>query len=763
MRFNTKITISILELSVIPLLLSGFIAYSTFREEVKNRTLSEMDTIAQIQKNRLSDIFVNEERLLGLFLSKVSQLEEVKSFIKKPNPKDQAIINSYLLDTKMNIHGVQKIWIADTQGVIIGSSDLSLVGTNVSKEDFFSKGMQQLDVSILRKENEIITQYFVGPLILNGETFGVASLIFSPETLFGLTSDYTGLGKTGETLLVKNEGKGNALFLAPIRFDKNSALTRIIPKENTNVPAIEAVSEKEGTFIGVDYRGVPVFSATRFFKDTRWGIVVKIDQNEAYSSIIKIEKLFIFFTLFAIFLIFFVASSLSRSVTKPIKKLIALTKRVAQGDFSQKVSIDSRDEIGELAQSFNFMMWSVKELRRDVDEKVRVQTTDILAKEKLLEEQKNDLEKQVKTSDELSNDLLKFKLVVDNVSDVIVITDPEGIMIYGNKMIKTITGYDTEEAIGKKAAVLWKLPMPKKVYEEMWKTIKIEKKPYFGQIKNKRKNGVIYDVGILISPVLDASNTILFFVGIERDITREKEIDRAKTEFVSLSSHQLRTPISSINWNTEMLLNGDAGPMNEKQMQFLKEVYSLSKRMIALINAFLDVSRVEVGTFSGEPKSVNVNEAAQDILRELRPMTEKRKQHVVENYDPKIPVIFTDIKIIHAIFQNLISNATKYTKDGGEIGVKTTLSQDGKDIMIEISDNGVGIPEDQKHQIFERFFRTEVAREVDTDGTGLGLYLLKLITDKISGKITFTSELDKGTTFFVTLPIEGLTVKEEKV
>jgi len=758
MRFNTKITTTILEMATIPLVISGFIAYSTMEMEMemKRNTLTRIDTIAQIQKNRLVETLANKEMFLEMFLGKTSLRANTQSFVKKPTPELRANINAILLDTKNSSNGIQQIWIADTNGTIISSTDNSLIGKNVSTEEVFRKGIQKIDVSTLKKENGITSQYLTGPLVLNGEILGVAALAVSPEDIIGVANDYSGLGETGETLLAENDGKGNALFITSVCFDKNAAFTRIVPKEEISVPSVHAIAGEEVIMTdAMDYRGVPVFAATRFIPGPNWGIVVKIDQQEVYTPAKKAAELFLFLTIMAILLICVVAISVSRSITGPIRKLTELAKRITKGDFSQSVVLTSHDEIGDLSHSFNTMIESIKEARHDVDEKVRVQTADILAKEKKLEQ-------SAKTSADLAKDLAKFKLAADNVSEQIVITDPEGVVLYGNKMMEKITGYTVEETLGKKAGILWKHPMSKEYYDEIWRVIKTEKKTFRGQLQNRRKNGVVYEADVSISPVLDSDNNIIFYVSIERDITREKEIDRAKTEFVSLSSHQLRTPLSSINWNTEMLLNGDAGPMNEKQMQFLKEVYSSSQRMIALINAFLDVSRIEIGTFSGDPKPVNINEAAQDILREFHPMLEKRKQHISENYDPKIPTISTDIKTIHAIFQNLLSNAAKYTKEGGEIRVETTLSADGKDVIIEVSDNGIGIPNDQKHQIFERFFRTEVAREIDTDGTGLGLYFLKLITDKVGGTITFNSELNKGTTFFITLPIEGLTSKDEK-
>lgn len=151
-----------------------------------------------------------------------------------------------------------------------------------------------------------------------------------------------------------------------------------------------------------------------------------------------------------------------------------------------------------------------------------------------------------------------FKLAVDNASDHIVITDPEGIILYANKAALKSTGFSQDELIGHKAGTKenWGGLMEKKDYENMWYFIKVYKNTWIGGIKNKRKNGDYYVVYASISPILDKEKNVLYFVSIEHDVTKEKEIDRAKTEFVSLASHQLRTPLSSINWYAEMLLAG---------------------------------------------------------------------------------------------------------------------------------------------------------------------------------------------------------------
>ncbi|MDR3549092.1 MAG: PAS domain S-box protein, partial [Candidatus Pacebacteria bacterium] len=142
----------------------------------------------------------------------------------------------------------------------------------------------------------------------------------------------------------------------------------------------------------------------------------------------------------------------------------------------------------------------------------------------------------------LEKDLEKFKLALDNIADNVIITDPEGIVVYANKAVETVTGYRPEEAVGKKSGALWKAPMPAEYYRHMWDVIKNQKKVFVGEIRNRRKNGMIYTAAISISPVLDKNGDIEFFVSVERDVTKEKEIDRAKSEFMSLASHQLRTP-----------------------------------------------------------------------------------------------------------------------------------------------------------------------------------------------------------------------------
>ncbi len=358
--------------------------------------------------------------------------------------------------------------------------------------------------------------------------------------------------------------------------------------------------------------------------------------------------------------------------------------------------------------------------------------------------------------------LRSFQQAVEAASDHITITDEHGDILYVNPASELSTGWARAEVIGKKAGSkqLWGGVMDQRFYERFWSTIKDTKRPFGGHVRNKRKDGQIYDAFLTAIPILDQDQVIQAYVGVEHDITKERKFDRAKTEFVSLASHQLRTPLSTIGWYVEMLMTEDAGKINDAQRQYLEEVYSANKRMVELINAFLNVSRLELGSFIVEPEPTQIVPIAETVIKEERQNIEQKHITLTTKFSSDIPTFSADPKLIRVIFQNLISNSIKYTPDGGSVGVEIALQPDKKSILIKVSDSGYGIPKDQHEKIFTKLFRADNVKTKDTGGNGLGLYIVKSIVDHSRGKIWFDSEKDKGTKFYVTLPVEGMRPKE---
>lgn len=237
-----------------------------------------------------------------------------------------------------------------------------------------------------------------------------------------------------------------------------------------------------------------------------------------------------------------------------------------------------------------------------------------------------------------------------------------------------------------------------------------------------------------------------------------RSLDLAKDEFVSIASHQLRTPLTALKGYTGMLIDEDAGPINDKQREYLNEIKNANDRMIGLITALLNVSRVDLGVFVIDPEPVNFQEVAESVIKELELKIKEKKLQWKVNFEKDLPLISADLRITRMIFQNLLTNAVKYTPLNGNISFN--INKDGSNILISVTDTGYGIPEAVKSKIFTKLFRADNVRVKDPTGTGLGLYIIKATIEQTGGKIWFESKENQGSTFYVSIPLTGMKKKE---
>ena len=272
-----------------------------------------------------------------------------------------------------------------------------------------------------------------------------------------------------------------------------------------------------------------------------------------------------------------------------------------------------------------------------------------------------------------------------------------------------------------------------------------------------RKDKTKFPIANIVSPVIIDGKTV-GTIEVFRDITKEKQIDKAKTEFVSLASHQLRTPLSTVNWYSEMLLAGDVGELSAEQKTYLEEIYKGNQRMVDLVNTLLDVSRIELGTFLGESQLTDIIPLTRGVIDEQKNKIDEKKIMHTCTFEKNLPQIQADPKLLRMVIQNLLSNAIKYTPNGGTIAISFSLA-DASNVVFKISDTGYGIPDNQQDRIFTKLFRADNVIGKDTEGTGLGLYIAKSIIEQSGGKLWFESKENKGTTFYALLPIKG--VKKE--
>ncbi len=365
------------------------------------------------------------------------------------------------------------------------------------------------------------------------------------------------------------------------------------------------------------------------------------------------------------------------------------------------------------------------------------------------------------------------QVILESLGDGIIVINDKGAIIFANKQVEALSGWKEEELLGKLLIHAFKLVNEKgeeipitghPIRLAMYQNQRITTNSYY----SVRKDESNFAASITATPV-HMSNVVIGGVYIFRDITHEKEIDRMKTEFISLASHQLRTPLSAMKWFSEMLIDGDVGPLTDEQKEVTQNIYDSNERMIELVNTLLNISRIESGRIIIEPKMTDLKKLVDQVVLELQPKLKVKKHQLVVSVHHSLPEILIDAKLVRHVYMNLLTNAIKYTPENGQITV--LISKSGNEIISQISDNGYGIPKDQQEKVFSKFFRAKNIIGVETDGTGLGLYLTKAIVDSSGGKIWFESvtkednppDKKTGTTFWFILPLTGMVVKEGEV
>ncbi len=243
---------------------------------------------------------------------------------------------------------------------------------------------------------------------------------------------------------------------------------------------------------------------------------------------------------------------------------------------------------------------------------------------------------------------------------------------------------------------------------------------------------------------------------VVHDITREKMIEAMKSEFVSIAAHQLRTPLSAIKWTMRMLLDGDLGELNEDQKGLVKKTYSSNERMISLINDLLNVTRIEEGRYLYQLELSHIEDVVAPLIESYKTEVERRGIKFNINIPKKkTPKIAVDAEKITLVIQNFIENAMKYTNQGGVMELNISYNKEKDEIEVSVKDSGVGIPKDQHGRVFTKFFRAKNIIKMETEGSGLGLFICKNIVEAHKGRVWFESEEGVGSTFYFSLPVRS--------
>lgn len=347
---------------------------------------------------------------------------------------------------------------------------------------------------------------------------------------------------------------------------------------------------------------------------------------------------------------------------------------------------------------------------------------------------------------ELQTERDRTLAILEAAGEGVILTDLLGHILYINPAMEQLSGYSRDDCHGQTYRLFSSELTSEHLYREMWQTIN-SGNHWHGELINKHLNGTLYDVSITITPLFDTNHQLSGFVAIESDISRFKEVERLKSEFITNVSHELRTPLTNIRTYVSLL----ARTRPERWAHYLKVIHDETDRLTRLIEDLLDLSRLESGKTSFRLQWAALEQLINEVLDVFEAEFEGKKMTLRTDVPAGLPLLWCSPSHVVQVLTNLIANALAYTPAGGQIEV--TAGQDEPEMVwFQIADTGTGIAPEEMPRLFERFFRGRAANQSRSPGTGLGLAISKEIVEQLGGKIAVQSKPDQGTTFTIWLP-----------
>jgi PAS domain S-box-containing protein len=362
-----------------------------------------------------------------------------------------------------------------------------------------------------------------------------------------------------------------------------------------------------------------------------------------------------------------------------------------------------------------------------------------------------ELEQRVaKRTAELEHERQHLQAILDSAGEGIQIMSPDGRIIYVNPATEHITGYPSTEMVGQPTRLLHNDINPAAKLSNLREQV-MQGQAWQGEIVNRRQDGTLYDAAITITPLKGDQQQVTGFVVVHRDITRLKELERLKDQFVSRIGHELRTPIANIKLYAQLLEHGKP----DKQRDYLHTLRSEIERLTQLNDSFLEMAELDAARTAPHLSPVNVNQLARDLLRNFESRAQQRDLTLTHQFDQSLNDLpmTTDRALLARAVSNVVENALHYAPRGTPVTVSTQLQceADARSCNISVHNTGPGISSEELPHMFERFYRGAAARDYKVPGVGLGLAIAQTVMQRLNGRLTVDSQPDQGVTFTLSL------------
>lgn len=794
--------------SLLPILVIGNSLLHTFEKEIKKSAIRNVSAIADKKFEQIDSYL--QERLLDASLIRDASTTHgaiigfSKIFEENGVDSDEyrRLDASYRENFKRFVEDAKyyDLFLISTKGTIIYSqTHESDFATNLITGPYRDTGLGKVtryalnnqvssisDFEYYEPSRGAIAAFVATPIILDGEIKGVLALQIYSQRVFTVLSNNVGLGASGETVVARLEDKKTALVMAPLKYDPDAALKRRIPLNMP--PSSEAMQNalkgQSGAALTIDYRGKEVVAAWRYFARMKWGIVVQIDVEEAFSSVNKVHFIGLVILILILFAALLGAILFHRRVVNPLKHLNQSAMEISTGNLHHLVAIEGWDEMRQLARTFNTMV-----------EKLCASDQNRSKAEENLVQLNQELEHRVATrTDDLqrANEALAIKeeemrSVVEHMVDCVVTTDEIGTILSANPVMEKLFGYNHDEMIGQNISII--VPEPDRsrhigYMENYCRTGHGQEyigRPYLSgshgigrgrEVEGVRKDGERIELYLAVSEYFVAGKR--HFTGVMRDIREHVQImkelkqarieaeqaNKAKSAFLAAMSHEIRTPMNGVIGMIDVMRQTS---LSGYQMEMANLIRDSAYALLSIIEDILDFSKIEAGKLEIEKIPMPLASIIENACGMLAHLALSKKVELTLFIDPAIPEnVVGDPLRLRQVLVNIINNAIKFSskqEKHGKVSVRVLLTESNSDqivVTFQITDNGIGMDKETQEKLFKSFSQGDPSTTRRFGGTGLGLAISHHLAELMDAEITVQSEPQQGSTFIIQMPFKPL-------
>lgn len=811
-----RLTFWFLLLALVPLLFGILIAYNLQKNTIEREAFNKLTAVRDLKVREL-DAWL-DERVGDVHI--ISADYEIRGLGIAFNAKEKSItdiekmeIATSLLDRYIVAYkNYEEIFLINAEtGIIEISTNPQFIGNNKRNNIYFTKPLEteQLFIKDIHYYDHLDKpQMCISiPVFDEDDNTHISAVLVAridlEKSLYHLLENTTGMGETGETLIVNPD----VIALNDLKYTSDAILKIKIEAE----PAVNAAAGQTGITKTLDYRGVEVLAAYTYIPSTKWGFISKQDMFELNAPIRALGQNYILLFIISALTILLVVFWLSKRISRPISNMYNVSKKIKDGDYSIKNTITSVDEIGALGSAINEMsdaISSKSKVQNAVSKIARVMIGNNSFEEfteRLLEQLMDITNSQMSIVYSLDRDSQEFvyfssiganhelfkPFTKDSAEGEFDTALKKESIVYLNSIpdetnFKYVTSFGHAKAkgiitipivINKEVTGIISLASihvyTAEVYEILetsWSSINIA---YSNLLANQKTQDLAQNLSKTNQQLeaqteelqdqteelhdqaseLQKSALELHEQNVELEVQR-KQVESAnqlKSEFLSNMSHELRTPLNSIMALSRVLIMQAKDKLDDEENSYLEIVERNGKRLLSLINNILDLSKIESGKLDIAVSSISLKTLLQIIAENIQGLSEEKALSVRLNISDNFPMIETDEARLHQVLLNIVGNAVKFTSEGS---IDISVTEKGGRACIAVKDTGVGIAKEMLPRIFEEFKQADGTSSRQFQGTGLGLAIAQKLTHILGGEIKVESVLDKGSVFTICIPFK---------